>query len=163
MNLDPAGDYFNCACETVTTLCSPDGSAITIDFTSFDVFATFDFVQIYDGDSNLGTLLYHNGTGGANAGDETLAEMIASNGSSSFTGTTGCITISFFATAVVSDFGWEADITVASGATHPGDNLPCGTNLNCLAPPNITVDNITNITADIFWGIIDSADSYNIE
>lgn len=157
------GDYFNCACETVTTLCSPDGSAITIDFTSFDVFATFDFVEIYDGDNTSGTLLYNNGTGGANANDQDLDDMIASSGGSSFTGTTGCITVFFFATGVVSDFGWEADITVASGATHPGDNLPCGTNLNCLAPPNISVGNITNNSADVTWMVADSADSYNIE
>ena len=165
VNTDPGfvGDYFNCGCETVTTLCSPDGSAITIDFTSFDVFATFDFMQIFDGDAPIGTPLYHNGTGGANAGDETLAEMITSSGGTSFTGATGCITISFFATAVVSDFGWEADVTVASGATHPGDNLPCGTNLNCLAPPNISVDNLTNASADITWAVADSADSYNVE
>ena len=157
------GDYFNCGCETVTTLCSPDGSAITLDFTTFDVFATFDFVEIYDGDNTSGTLLFDNGAGGINAGDETLAEMITSSGSSSFTGSTGCITVLFFATAVVSDFGWEANITVASGATHPGDNLPCGTNLNCLAPPNIMVNNITNNSADVTWMVADSADSYNIE
>ncbi len=160
---DPAGFYFNCGCETVTTLCSPDGSAITLDFTAFDVFATFDYIEIYDGDSNAGTLLYGNGTGMPNANDNLLADMIASNGSSSFTGTTGCITVLHFATAVVNRLGWEADITVASGATHPGDNLPCGTNLNCLAPPNVSVDNLTNASADITWAVSDSADTYNIE
>lgn len=160
---DPAGFYFNCECETVTTLCSPDGSAITLDFTEFDVFATFDFIEIYDGDSNAGTLLYGNATGAPNANDNLLADMIASNGSSSFAGTTGCITVSFFATAVVNRLGWEADVTVASGATHPGDNLACGTNLNCLAPPNILVDNLTNSSADITWAVSDSADTYNIE
>ncbi|MFK8006229.1 MAG: fibronectin type III domain-containing protein [Saprospiraceae bacterium] len=160
---DPAGFYFNCGCETVTTLCSPDGSAITLDFTAFDVFATFDFIEIYDGDSNAGTLLYGNGTGMPNVNDNLLVDMIASNGSSSFTGTTGCITVSLFATAVVNRLGWEADVTVASGATHPGDNLPCGTNLNCLAPPNVSVDNLTNSSADITWAVSDSADTYNIE
>lgn len=160
---DPAGFYFNCGCETVTTLCSPDGSAITLDFTAFDVFATFDFIEIYDGDSNAGTLLYDNGAGGPNANDNLLADMIASNGSSSFTGTTGCITVLHFATAVVNRLGWEADVTVASGATHPGDNLPCGTNLNCLAPPNIGVDNLTNSSVDIIWAVSDSADTYNVE
>ena len=160
---DPAGFYFNCACETVTTLCSPDGSAITLDFTAFEVFAAFDFIEIYDGDSNAGTLLYGNATGAPNANDVLLADMIASSGSSSFTGTTGCITVSLFATAVVNRLGWEADVTVASGATHPGDNLPCGTNLNCLAPPNVSVDNLTNTSADITWAVSDSADTYNIE
>ena len=77
---DPAGFYFNCGCETVTTLCSPDGSAITLDFTVFDVFATFDFIEIYDGDSNAGTLLYGNGAGLPNANDNLLVDMIASNG-----------------------------------------------------------------------------------
>jgi hypothetical protein len=160
---DPAGFYLNCECETVTTLCSPDGSAITLDFTAFNVNATFDFIEIYDGDSNAGTLLYNNGAGGTNANDILLADMIASNGSSSFTGMTGCITVLHFASAVVNLLGWEADITVASGATHPGDNLACGTNLNCLAPPNILVDNLTNSSADITWAVSDSADTYNIE
>ena len=160
---DPAGFYFNCGCETVTTLCSPDGSAITLDFTAFDIFATFDYIAIYDGDSDAGTLLYGNATGAPNANDNLLTDMIASNGSSMFTGTTGCITVSLFATAVVNRLGWEADVTVASGATHPGDNLPCGTNLNCLAPPNISVDNLTNASADITWAVSDSADTYNIE
>ncbi len=160
---DPAGFYFNCGCETVTTLCSPDGSAITLDFTAFDVFATFDFIEIYDGDSDAGTLLYDNGAGGPNANDNLLTDMIASNGSSTFVGTTGCITVLHFATAVVNRLGWEADVSVASGATHPGDNLPCGTNLNCLAPPNISVDNLTNSSADITWAVSDSADTYNIE
>jgi len=158
------GDYFNCGCETVTTLCSPDGSAITIDFTAFDVFASFDFIQIFDGDNAItGTLLYNNGAGGINAGDGTLDELIASNGGSSLTGTTGCLTVLFFSTNVVSDFGWEANITVASGATHPGDNLPCGTNLNCLAPPNISVELDSDTTAIVSWMPVDSADSYNIE
>lgn len=160
---NPAGEYLNCACETVTTLCSPDGSAITVDFTEFSVFATFDFITIYDGDTPLGTVLYGNGAGALNAGDQDLADMFASNGGTTFTGTTGCLTFAFFATGVVSDPGWSANVTVASGATHPGDNLDCGTNLNCLAPPNITIDNITNATADINWGVIDSADAYIIE
>jgi len=121
---DPAGFYFNCDCETVTTLCSPDGSAITLDFTAFDVFATFDFVEIYDGDSNAGTLLYGNGAGAPNANDNTLADMIASNGSSTLVGTTGCITVLLSATAVVNRLGWEANVTVASGATHLSPILP---------------------------------------
>ena len=160
---DPPGEYLNCACETLTTLCSPDGSAITVDFTEFSVFATFDNISIYDGDTPLGTLLYANGAGAINAGDQDLAAMIASNGGTTFTSMTGCLTFAFFATGVVSDPGWSANVTVASGATHPGDNLDCGTNLSCLAPPNITVDNITNSDADINWGVIDSADAYIIE
>jgi len=160
---NPPGEYINCGCETLTTLCSPDGSAITVDFTEFVVFATFDFLAIYDGDAPTGTLLYDNSAGGINAGDQTLAEMVTSSGGSSFTGSTGCLTFAFFATAVVSDPGWSANITVASGVTHPGDNLDCDTNLDCLAPPNITIDNITNSEADINWAIVDSADSYIIE
>ncbi|MEM6964076.1 MAG: fibronectin type III domain-containing protein [Bacteroidota bacterium] len=160
---DQPGEYLNCACETATTLCSPDGSAITVDFTEFVVFATFDYLEIYDGDSNLGNLLFSNATGGPNAGDQDLVDMIASNGGTNFTGTTGCLTFVFFATGVVSDPGWSADITVASGATHPGDNLPCGTNLDCPAPANIAINNITNVSADITWMVVDSADTYNIE
>jgi hypothetical protein len=161
--INEVGFYFNCDCETGTTLCSPDGSAITLDFTAFDVFATFDFIEIYDGDSNAGTLLYGNAAGAPNANDNFLTDMIASNGSPTFVGTTGCITVLHFATAVVNRLGWEADVTVASGATHPGDNLICGTNLSCLAPPNISVDNLTNSSADITWAVSDSADTYNIE
>ena len=163
---DPGGltaNYPNCACETVTTLCSSDGSAITLDFTFFDVFATFDYVEIYDGMMPSGTPLFNNGTGGANAGDITLADMQASAGTTSFTGATGCITMLFFATGVVDYEGWAADVTVASGASHPGDNLPCGTNLSCLAPPNIEVANVTSNSADASWMVSDSAVSYTIE
>lgn len=160
---DPAGDYFNCNCETVTTLCSPDGSALTLDFTSFSVFATFDFVQIFEGDTNTGTPIYNNGVGGTNAGDITLDDMIASNGSSSFTSPSGCITISLFATTVVNDPGWEATVSIGSGAAHPGDNLPCGVNLDCLAPVTVSIDQVTSNSAGITWSASDSADAYIYE
>ena len=163
---DPGGltaNYPNCACETVTTLCSTDGSAITLDFTFYDVFATFDYMEIYDGMMASGTPLFNNGTGGANAGDITLLDMQTSAGTSSFTGATGCITVLFYATGVVDYEGWAADITVASGATHPGDNLECGTNLSCLAPPNVEISNVTSSSADVTWMPSDSAMSYNIE
>ncbi len=161
--LDPGGEenYPNCGCETVTTLCSPDGGPITITFTEFDVFATFDFVEIYEGDTLTGTVLYDNGAGGANAGDNLLSDMIASNGSASFTSPDGCITILFFATTVVDRPGWSLDVSADAG--HPGDGLPCGTNLDCLPPGGVEIAAIGSDSALVTWAPSDSAMSYAIE
>ncbi|HLV92536.1 MAG TPA: hypothetical protein VKX34_05380, partial [Aequorivita sp.] len=78
-----AGNYPNCGCATQTTLLG----VTEIEFIDFMVFATFDYLQIYDGTDATGTLLYDNGDGGMNDNDQNLTDMIASNGSATFTST----------------------------------------------------------------------------
>ncbi|MCW5519642.1 T9SS type A sorting domain-containing protein [Aureitalea sp. L0-47] len=105
------GNYPNCGCITLTTL---DG-ATEIEFLFFSVFATFDWLRIYDGVDTTGPVLYDNSAGGINDGDITLVDMIASNGSALFTGTSGSLTFEFNATAVVDYGGWDVEILATSG------------------------------------------------
>ncbi|MGO3182243.1 MAG: GEVED domain-containing protein [Aequorivita sp.] len=107
---DP-GNYPNCGCDTQTTL---EGVS-EIDFQFFSVFATFDYLKIYDGTDATGVLLYDNGDGGANEGDITLAEMISSHGSSSFTADSGNFFFLFHASSVVDYGGWDVEIIAAGG------------------------------------------------
>src|SRR5690606_32931405 len=106
-----AGNYPNCNCDTQTTL---EGVS-EIEFQFFSVFATFDYLRIYDGTDATGTLLYDNGSGGPNAGDITLADMIASNGSATFASTPGKFFFLFHASSVVDYGGWDAEIISAGG------------------------------------------------
>jgi hypothetical protein len=117
-----AGNYPNCGCVTTTTL---DG-VTEIDFLFFSVFATFDWLKIYDSADTSGPVLFDNGSGGANEGDITLADMIASHGSSSFVGTSGAITFEFNATTVVDYGGWDVEI-IAAGGGGGGGGAPCAT------------------------------------
>ena len=110
------GNYPNCGCDTVTTL---DG-VTEVDFQFFSVFATFDYLRIYDGVDTSGTVLYDNSSSGANSGDITLADMIGSNGSSIFTGTSGSLTFFFHSSTVVDYGGWDAEITAVSGGGGGG-------------------------------------------
>lgn len=80
-----AGNYPNCGCDTQSTL----AGVTEIEFLDFGVNGTFDYLRIYDGTDATGTVLYDNSATGANTGDKTLANMIASNGSASFTATSG--------------------------------------------------------------------------
>tara|TARA_R110002049_G_scaffold30496_5_gene104439 strand:- start:9256 stop:12528 length:3273 start_codon:yes stop_codon:yes gene_type:complete len=105
------GNYPNCGCITTTTL---DG-VTEIEFLFFSVFATFDWLVIYDSADTSGPELYNNASGGANQGDITLADMIASNGSASFVGTSGSLTFEFRSSTVVDYGGWDAEIIAASG------------------------------------------------
>lgn len=115
------GNYPNCGCDTVTTL---DG-VTEIEFLDFSVFATFDYVRIYDGADTSGTLLYDNGSGGTNSGDITLADMIASNGSASFVGTSGALTFFFHSSTVVDYGGWDVEIIAATGGGGGGGGAAC--------------------------------------
>lgn len=161
--LDNGGDdlYFNCGCFTTTTLCSPDGGPITVDFKLFDVFSTFDYLRLYDGSEPMGTLLYGNGPGDPGSGDIDLDDMIGTTGTSMFTANSGCITFHFFATTVVNYEGWEVEVISTAG--HPGDYVPCGVNIDCPGPGNITLDELTGDQAQISWTIPDSAGVFEIE
>ncbi|EDM43243.1 CHU large protein; uncharacterized, partial [unidentified eubacterium SCB49] len=115
------GNYPSCGCGTISTL-----SGISeLTFDTFDVFATFDWIKVYDGADTTGTVLYDNGSGGANEGDITLADMIASAGSATFTGTSGDMTIEFYSSTVVNREGFQ----ISFGASGGGGDFPapyCG-------------------------------------
>ncbi len=105
---DP-GDYPNCGCVTVTTLTGDD---LSIEFLSFKVFGTFDFLNIYDGPNTSSPQIYDSNL---NGDTDTLAGMIAANGSGVFNSTSGALTFEFNATTVVNSCGWEVEILNAGG------------------------------------------------
>ncbi|MDC8000339.1 T9SS type A sorting domain-containing protein [Aequorivita todarodis] len=110
------GNYPNCGCDTQTTL----AGVTEIEFLDFGIFATFDYLRIYDGTDATGTLLYDNGSGGPNSGDQTLADLIASNGSASFTAASGNFFFFFHSSTVVNRLGWEVEITATGGGGGGG-------------------------------------------
>ncbi len=158
-----AGNYPNCGCDTQTTLMGVS----EIEFQFFSVFSTFDYLRIYDGTDATGTLLYDNNAG-PNSGDITLADMIDSNGSPTFTSTSGNFFFFFHASAVVDYGGWDVLITAAGGG-GPGGNcseenpndMTFENGFNCSSASDFKVANdvtvapdenftLTNITASIF-------------
>ena len=181
------GNYPNCDCVTTTTLCSPDGSAVTANFTSFGVFASFDWLVILDGDNpdnevypysilddpaNLTVQLFNNTDGagdggaenygvGAEIGAGTLAELPTTTYSAS--NPTGCLTFVFRASAVVDDPGWEALISTGSGIAHPGDGIPCDQDISCFPPSNVQIVGVTGSTGEVTWTASPDTDNYIIE
>ncbi len=115
------GNYPNCNCDTYTTLVG----ANEIEFLYFNVFATFDYLIIYDGTDTTGTILFDNGSAGANSGDKTLGDMITSNGSATFTSTTGNFHFEFHASGVVDRGGWDVEI-ISGGGSDPFPAPYCG-------------------------------------
>lgn len=119
------GNYPNCGCDTQSTL----AGVSEIEFLEFGVNGYFDYLKLYDGTDTSGTLLYDNSLEGANNGDKTLADMIASTGSASFTATSGNFFFFFHSSTVVNWMGWDVEIMEASGGG--GGNTYCipeGTN-----------------------------------
>ncbi|MDN3725448.1 T9SS type A sorting domain-containing protein [Aequorivita sp. SDUM287046] len=108
------GDYPNCGCVTTTTL---TGTDLSVEFLSFKVFGTFDFLNIYDGPDTSSPQIYDSNL---NSDTDTLAGMIAANGSGVFTSTSGALTFEFNATAVVNSCGWEVEILNAGGGGGSG-------------------------------------------
>uniref|UniRef100_UPI001FDF5085 GEVED domain-containing protein n=1 Tax=Aequorivita capsosiphonis TaxID=487317 RepID=UPI001FDF5085 len=124
-NTDGApGNYPNCNCDTQTTL----AGVTEIEFLEFGVNGYFDYLKIYDGADATGTLLYDNSQTGANNGDKVLADMIASNGSATFTSTSGDLFFFFHASGVVNWLGWDVEIVAAGGGGGSGYCTPEGTN-----------------------------------
>ncbi len=160
-----AGNYPNCNCDTQTTL----AGVSEIEFLDFGVNGTFDYLRIYDGTDATGTILYDNSSTGANTGDKTLANMIASHGSATFTSTSGNFFFFFHASGVVNWLGWDALIVATDGGGGGGDtcseeNPNDGTfenGFNCSSATDFMTANdvtvaagedftLTNITASIF-------------
>jgi len=121
----PSGNFPNCGCTTVTTLCSTNGNPISVNFTAFRTFATWDILKIFNGTTVASPLMFD----GTNV--ETLAGMSTANGgSTTFTSTGTCLTFSFVATTVVNACGWEAGVTVsgAGGPPPSSSTYPCAQN-----------------------------------
>jgi hypothetical protein len=180
------GNYPNCNCVTTTTLCAPDGSAVSVDMTSFGVFASFDWLVILDGDnaaaeefpfsiltnpSNVDLQLFNNADGNGDGGSENYgpganigAQDLPDLPSTTFTATnvTGCLTFVFRASGTVDDPGWDALISTSSTITHPGDNVPCG-DVDCLPPFNVQVTDITFESGLITWEVSPDSDDYILE
>ena len=125
---DGPNDYPNCGCVTNTTL----EGVTELKFNDFSVFATFDWLKIYDGTDNTGVKLYDNSATGANSGDILLSDMIASHGSDTFTSTSGNFFFEFNASTVVGYAGWDVEILEA-------DNGGGGTT-DCSGPGSIIHD-----------------------
>ena len=161
--MDPGGmaNYPNCGCETVTTLCTSNDSPFSVVFKEFDVFATFDYLIVYEGNGTGGNELYNNSFGGANQGDLVLSDFIASNGSDTLTTDSSCMTFLFYASTVVDRPGFLAQAIADKG--HPGDYIPCGASVTCLPPGGLTIDNITFSSADVLWNVPDSNGIVEIE
>ncbi len=110
------GNYPNCGCDTQSTL----AGVSEIEFLDFGVNGNFDYLRLYDGTDATGTVLYDNSATGANNGEKTLADMIASNGSATFTSTSGNFFFFFHASTVVNWLGWDVEIVTASGGGGGG-------------------------------------------
>ena len=179
--------YANCNCVTTTTLCAVDGSALSITFTDFEVNEPFDWLVILDADNtndaeyplsildnpdNVNFQLFNNtdGTSGAGGADNYGVGAQENEGTinelTEFTYTatnpTGCMTFVFRASGVVNEDGWIADITTAGGGGHPGDNLDCDANVNCLPPGGVLQPVIATSFTDITFNAVDNAESYTI-
>ena len=108
------GDYPNCGCTTVTTL---TGTDLAVEFLSFNIFGTFDILTIYDGPDTASPQIYDSN---ANSTADTLAGMIALNGSAVFESTSGALTFEFISTTVVNTCGWEAEVVTPGGGGGGG-------------------------------------------
>ena len=103
-----SGNYPNCGCLTTTTLTGVE----EINFIYFSVFSDFDWLKVYDGADNTGTLLYDSTT---ISGNLSVADIVSETGSSMFTSTSGNLTFEFNSTTVVDRGGWEVEIVSVLG------------------------------------------------
>ena len=182
------GNYDNCDCVTTTTLCPVDGSALTVDFTAFGVGAAFDWLVILDGDNPDGETYPYSIL--ADPGNAALQLFNNSNGSSAYGGAdnygaglqqgvgnllqmdvtsytasnaTGCLTFVFRASGTLDNLGWEAALSTADGAGHPGDDISCDVNISCFPVGNPYVFNITPGGAEVSWNEVAGAEAYIVE
>ncbi len=107
-----SSNYSNKENSTYTLCPSTSDSNLSINFSSFDVEAGYDYLYIYDGASTSSTLVgqYHNG----NLPPSTITA----------TNATGCLTFRFTSDNFTVGSGWEASIScVAKGATINIDDV----------------------------------------
>ncbi|GEM_PF-1103177 len=182
-----SGNYPNCDCVTTTTICSVDGTPITLELQDFGVFSPFDWLVILDTDNPNGEVfpasilddpnnsslqLFNNSDGvgdggaenygaGAQEGASTLSELPTTSFTSS--NPSGCLTFVFRASGVVDDPGWDALISTVGGTPHPGDNLDCNANISCFPPANLSFSDLTPTSLILHWEPIDTAIGYIVE
>ena len=116
---DP-GDYPNCGCATITTL---TGTDLSVEFLTFRVFGTFDYLNIYDGPNTSSPKIYDSNL---NSDTDTLAGMIAAHGSGIFNSTSDALTFEFYATTVVNTCGWEVEVISGGGGGGTFPDPYCG-------------------------------------
>ncbi|WP_333600614.1 choice-of-anchor L domain-containing protein [Flavobacterium sp.] len=105
----PTGNYLNSQNITTTICPNNPGDQVTVDFNSFNVENTYDFLKIYDGDNALAPLL-------GNFTGTTLPPSFTSSAAS------GCLTFVFTSDTVVPAPGWDATITCLPPPTCPKPN-----------------------------------------
>ncbi len=180
------GNYPNCDCVTTTTICSVDGTPLTLTFESFGIFASFDWLVVLDTDNpngeqfpasvlddpaNASLQLFNNSDGvgdggaehygpGAEEGLGTLDEL--PNTSFTSSNPAGCLTFVFRASGVVDDPGWEALIATSGGTPHPGDALDCAANISCFPPANFSFSDLTAESVVLSWEPTDTTEGYII-
>ncbi|GJM32841.1 MAG: hypothetical protein DHS20C18_18420 [Saprospiraceae bacterium] len=163
-NTDVPGNYPNCDCITVTTLCATAGNEVSVDFTSFRVFGVFDWLAIYDGNSPVtGSSSSGNASNPTSDDDElwnssvdgdNLSSM-SSAGMTTFTSTGGCLTFASRFSSVVNTCGWEANVTtvpaLCSITNLVVDNLRCGDGFNS-----------DDAYADVSFDVVDGSGDYSV-
>ena len=151
------------------------------------MFAEFDWMVILDAPNlleevypssiltnpdNVNLQLFNNADGVGDGGSENYgpgAEVgigyLPNLPTTTFTATnpSGCLTFVFRASAVVDDSGWEALISLPTGAPHPGDDLSCGSSITCLPPVNLEISDLTSSSGTVNWDLSDSSEDYILE
>lgn len=132
-----SGEYSNN--ENNTTIIYPTGgfNSVTVQFSSFNIEEGYDFLSIYDGsDTNSPLIGMYTGT---------------DIGSGLFTATNpeGALTFLFTSDEFVTASGWQASVTCEY--------------FTCKVPFNPTLNNISQTSADINWGVIDAETQWQVE
>ncbi len=165
-NSGTPGDYPNCDCITVTTLCATAGNEVSVDFTSFRVFGTFDWLAIYDGNSPVtGSSSAGNASNPTSSDDELWNSSVdgddlssmSSAGMTTFTSTGGCLTFASRFSSIVNTCGWEANVTTVPALCNSitnlvVDNLRCGDGFNS-----------DDAYADVSFDVVDGSGDYSVQ
>src|SRR6056297_2468649 len=122
------GYYPNSGCETPTTL----EGAFEVDILFMQIFGDFDWLEIHDGTTTSDPSILDSRD--LPAGTQVVAAIIATFGSTVFTGTSGSLTFNFRSSTVVNRCGFEIEVTSAAGG-------PPVTDCEIICPDNIIVDN----------------------
>ena len=120
-----SGNYSNNENITTTICATNPTDLVTVTFTSFNVENSFDFLNVYDGNSATGTLL------GTYTGTTLPPAMTNSTPG-------GCLTFVFTSDSSVTSTGWVANITCAPAPT-------------CPAPSALATSAVTSNSGTLTW------------